>query len=211
MRPPGAFRFCSWKWAWWGKDCKLIPFTEMYGIEEAVSRTSPKQNEFLNHSISETASYFTLHPWNDSIVQANPHPFKKILHRWVWTQAMPALSMVSKKWEGKTRLRNRLPLATSISRVHRAFSITHSDSGTRESALQISRHHWEAIIVKMLLKYGANYVFKQQSKLFPLLLLEPYKASTQLFANGPQRTCGLETMEGCREDGGGPCNSRFGA
>lgn len=47
--------------------------------------------------------------------------------------------------------------------------IAHSDGGTGERALQVSPSCWEAIIVEMLLKYGANYIFKQQSKpVFPL-------------------------------------------
>lgn len=42
--------------------------------------------------------------------------------------------------------------------------------GRRHSADTGSLHGSEAIIVKVLLKYGANYIFKQQLELFPSLL-----------------------------------------
>jgi hypothetical protein len=61
------------------------------------------------------------------------------------------------------------------SRVHGTWGcdITHSGSGTRESALQISRHYQEAIIVQVLLKYGANYICNS-APCYLLLLLLPF-------------------------------------
>ena len=57
------------------------------------------------------------------------------------------------------------------STVHRAEApLTLTDSGTGESALQISHHYQEAIIVQVLLKYGANYICNSAPCFFLLLL-----------------------------------------
>lgn len=77
------------------------------------------------------------------------------------------------KEQTKPRLRSRSILTTPVFRGCGTFGIIHSDSGTRESILQFSQHCWEAIIVKMLLKYSANYNFKHQS-FFPLLFFQNY-------------------------------------
>lgn len=68
----------------------------------------------------------------------------------------------------------------------RGCGITHCDSGTRESALQTSQRCREAIIVKVLLKYGANYICKQNScPFFFFSLLEFYKIALKFLEVAP--------------------------
>lgn len=67
----------------------------------------------------------------------------------------------------------------------RCPGIAHSDSGTGESALQVSPSCWEAIVVEMSLKYGANYIFKQQPKPLPLVLFWNHTKQAVEFLSGP--------------------------
>ena len=187
--PPASARLHFWKWELLApvpRDVRLTPETKRNSRRRAWRRTSPTSAECLSRSIMETVSSLTCDPEMPSYL-GDPSPRGGPL---VGASHLSRASLWASREQEQT-----------VSRVHRPchHSPQQQHQGIRAAE---SQRCGEAVIVKLLLKYGANYV--QSSRVNPPLFppVRTIQTISQDCGHGPGPPWLRRWMAGPQRDGG---------